>query len=343
MRWRCSNVAFASSQRVALTLLVSLSAGLSACAHSPLPSTELRFADSADPLVSEGFGACASDQPESISLDSDEPLVVIVHGCLSSGHEFKKLSEVFEFHGQQSICFNYDHRRTLRGTAVRLRRGLDALRARIPNRQITLLGHSQGGLVSRIALAELDDVVNTEQHDLRLVTVSSPFSGIHASRHCGLPWLHVMSLGITLAVCQGIAGANWVEIHPRSRYWTEPSVLDPGVYQHVQIITEEEGTCRVRDEDGECSEDDLVFTTDEQDNAIMSEDPRVEVARIHAGHAQVVGGGGVEPAALIAVLQEFNVLAPTEPARAGELVTLIRALFDEPEQAPAPRFSRATE
>lgn len=338
MRWRCNNAASASAQGVGLLALL---VGLSACARGPLPATALRFADATDPLMAEGFGACAADQPESISLNSDEPLVVIVHGCLSSGREFKKLSEVFAFHGQQSICFNYDHRRTLRGTAIRLRRGLDALRARIPNRQITLLGHSQGGLVSRIALAELDDEVDTEQHDLRLVTVSSPFSGIHSSRHCGLPWLHVLSLGITLAVCQGIAGANWVEIHPRSRYWTEPSVLDPGVYQHLQIVTDEEGSCRVRDEDGECSEDDLVFTTDEQDNPIMSEDPRVEVARIRAGHAQVVGGGGVDPSALIEVLQQFEVLASTAPERADALVTLIRALFDGEEEAPlTPRLSR---
>ena len=273
MRWSCGHGAFASS-RVTLFILIALVTALSACARGPLPATALRFADATDPLIAEGFGACASDQPDFISLNSDEPLVVIVHGCLSSGHEFKKLSEVFEFHGQQSICFNYDHRRTLRGTAIRLRRGLDALRARIPNRPITLLGHSQGGLVSRIALAELDDEVNTEQRDLRLVTVSSPFSGIHASSI--------------------------------STFRSSPTRKE-----HA-----------------------------EQDNAIMSEDPRVEVARISAGHAEVVGGGGVDPGALIEVLQEFEVLAATRPERAEALVTLIRTLFNVDARAPLARFSQ---
>lgn len=133
--------------------------------------------------------------------------------------------------------------------------------------------------MARIALAELDDEVDTRPRDLRLVTVSSPFSGIHSARHCGLPWLHVLSLGITLAVCQGIAGANWVEIHPRSRYWTEPHLLDEGVYEHLQIVTEEEGTCRRYGDDGTCDEDDLVFSVDEQENSVMEEDARVQATR----------------------------------------------------------------
>lgn len=321
--------------RFALIGCVVISAS---CGRGALPSAPLRFDDTTDPLVAEGFGACADEQPESISLDSDEPLVVIVHGCLSSGQEFKKLSEVFAFHGQQTVCFNYDHRRTLRGTATRLRRGLDALRQRVPNREITLLGHSQGGLVSRIALAELVEV-DTRQRDLRLVTVSSPFSGIRSARHCGLPWLHVLSLGITVAICQGIAGANWVEIHPRSRYWTRPNSLDPGVYEHLQIVTDEEGTCRRYDDDGTCAEDDLVFSVREQENAVIADDPRVRTTRIEAGHAQVVGSGDVEPHALIEVLQSHEVIAPTPPEREAELTRLIRELFP---RAARPNVSVAT-
>ncbi len=308
------------------------------CGGGLLPSTPLEF-EAGDPLVAEGFGACDEHQPESIALDSNEPLVVIVHGCRSSGSEFKKLSEVFAFHGQQTVCFNYDHRRTLRGTAVRLRRGLDALRTRVPDREITLLGHSQGGLVARIALAELDDEVLSAQHDLRLVTVSSPFSGIHSARHCGLPWLHVLSLGITLAVCQGIAGANWPEIHPRARYWTEPHPLDPGVREHLQIATDEEGTCRARDEDGECVEDDLVFGLSEQENTRM-EGVRVTSRRIRAGHAAVVGSAGAEPHALIALLQAHEVLAPTPAEREEDLAELVHSLFDLPETAPTLRATR---
>lgn len=311
---------------------------LASCGRGALPSTPLSFRN-ADPLVAEGFGACASEQPEEIELDSDQPLVVIVHGCLSSGREFKKLAEVFEFHGQQTVCFNYDHRRTLRGTATRLRQGLDALRERVPHREITLLGHSQGGLVSRIALAELDDEVMSAQHDLRLVTVSSPFSGIYAARHCGWTWLHVLSLGITVAVCQGIAGANWVEIHPDSRYWTEPRQLDRGVREHLQIVTDEAGTCRRRDENGECEEDDLVFSLREQENDQLG-DERVHTRRIHAGHAAVVGSAGAEPRELIRVLQEHEVLVPTPVEREAELAELVRQLFDAPEATPTLRAGR---
>lgn len=207
-----------------------------------------------------------------------------------------------------------------------MRRGLDELRQRVPEHEITLLGHSQGGLVARIALAELDEV-DTQPRDLRLVTVSSPFSGIRSARHCGLPWLHVLSLGITVAVCQGIAGANWVEIHPRSRYWTEPHDLDPGVHEHVQIVTDEADTCRRFEDDGTCAEDDLVFSVNEQENPAIEADPRVQTTRIEAGHAQVVGAGGVEPEALIEVLQSHEVLAPTPPERQAELARLVRALF----------------
>lgn len=308
------------------------------CGRGALPSTPLHF-EGGDPLIAEGFGACAEHQPASIALDSDQPLVVIVHGCLSSGREFKKLAEVFEFHGQQTVCFNYEHRRTLRGTAWRLRKGLDALRQRVPEREITLLGHSQGGLVSRIALAELEDEVMSAQHDLRLVTVSSPFSGIHAARHCGWPWLHVLSLGITVAVCQGIAGANWIEIHPGSRYWTEPRSLDRGVREHLQIVTDEEGTCRRRDEEGECEEDDLVFTLEEQENPHL-DDARVHTQRIRAGHAAVVGSGGVEPRALIRVLQENEVLAPTPHEREAELAELVDELFELPAETTTQHAER---
>jgi hypothetical protein len=206
----------------------------------------------------------------------------------------------------------------------------------VPDRKITVLGHSQGGLVSRIALAELEDEVEPKQHDLRLVTVSSPFSGIEAAKHCGQTWLHVVSLGITVAVCQGIAGANWVEIHPKSRYWTEPHDLDAGVYEHLQIVTDEAGTCRIRNEDGSCKKDDLVFTVREQVNSAMDEDRRVRVTQIRAGHAQVVGSGGTDPRALIEALQHHDVLEDTEPERRESLARLLDSLFAVPPEAPPP-------
>lgn len=299
-----------------------------------ITSTPVRFADATGtpgeetraPLELEGFAACTGDQPDAIALEPDQPLVVIVHGCFSSGSQFERLAEVFEFHGQQALCFNYDYRRTLRAAAVHLQDGLERLRRALPGQRITVLAHSQGGLVSRIALS-MGEAPPAEAGDLRLVTVSSPFSGIDAARHCGWAWLHVVSLDFTTAVCQAVTGANWVEIHPRSTYWREPRPLHPAVSEHLQIVTDEAGTCRRRDEEGACVEDDLVFSTDEQENARMAADERVHVRVLPAGHAAVVGGGGRVPRALVGVLQEHEVLAPTPPEREGELSALLRRLY----------------
>lgn len=305
-------------------------AGSAAC--GTLPSAQMHFVgDEHEPVLAEGFAPCRTEVPTRVDLDPSEPLVVIVHGCnASGGAEFEELATVFEARGQQTVCFNYDHRRTLRATAIRFRQGFDRLRRRFGDQPITVLGHSQGGLVSRIALSELDDDEHDgDVHDTRLVTVSSPFAGIQSARHCGLPWLHVLSLGITVAVCQGIAGSNWVEIHPRSRYWTEPRPLEAGVADHLQIVTDEEGTCRVEAEDGSCEADDLVFTTAEQLNPALETDERVRLEHLAVGHSAVVGA---DARPLIQMLERHGVIAP---------VAADPALTPDPAEPTPPPETRA--
>ena len=123
---------------------------LAACAGAPPRSVPVDFGQG--PIALEGFAPCSDAPSSGVDLSSDDPLVVIVHGCFASGAQFRVMSELFELNGQRTICFNYDDRHSLRATGRTLRRGLDTIRRRAPSREITLLGHSQGGLISRVAI-----------------------------------------------------------------------------------------------------------------------------------------------------------------------------------------------
>jgi len=303
---------------------------LAGCA-APLATAPVRFADPSkdqETLEIEGLASCRPDQPEALTLRTDEPLVVIVHGCFSSGGAFRELAEVFEFHGQQTACFNYHDRRGLLPTADRLRTVLDTLGRRMPEQEFVVLGHSQGGMVSRIAMSEVESDRPPPAGRYRLVTVSSPLNGIDAAAHCGLPWLHWLSLGITSGVCQAITGSKWPDIHPRSGYWTDPHPLSDGVSEHLMIVSDEAGSCRRRDDEGECEEDDFVFTTTEQQNPRITADERVRAVTIEAGHVAIVGENGIShPAQLIEALQEHGVMRPTPPDQQVAFESMIRRVY----------------
>jgi len=297
-----------------------------------LATAPVRFAASgpsqSEPIVIEGLASCSTDQPAELTLQPDEPLVVIVHGCFSSGGAFRQLAEVFEFHGQQTACFNYHDRRGLRPTAALLRESLDALGRQMPEQEIVVLGHSQGGMVARLAMSEIETEVAPPTGTFRLVTVSSPLNGIDAAAHCGLPWLHWLSLGITTGICQAITGSKWPEIHPRSGFWTDPRPLSEGVTGHLMIISDEQGSCRRQDDDGECEEDDFVFTTTEQNNPRIVVDPRVTPVTIEAGHVAIVGENGLShPALLIEALQEHGVMLPTPPDQRTAFESMIQRVY----------------
>ncbi|MDA3851809.1 MAG: hypothetical protein PF447_11115, partial [Spirochaetaceae bacterium] len=160
--------------------------------------------------------------------------IILVHGCKASSGNFKTLKEVFESRGQQAICFSYDYRNSIEDCSRELLMAINSLNDSINPPAITIIGHSQGGLVARRALiSNRQDgyVLNDNNQKIRLVTISSPFNGIKASSHCGSTTLHILSGGITLLICQAIAGSTWSEINPSSSFINDPGTMADKVYQ----------------------------------------------------------------------------------------------------------------
>ena len=315
----------AASRAVAsLMVLATLSSG---CVRNP--GTIIRTGPNQVGERMFGLYPCGEDRPEVAELDGTRPLTVLVHGCTSSGARFRTLSNVFEAHGQQTLCFNYNDRDFLNTSASQLAGALEAVQRNWQPQQITLLGHSQGGLIARRALqSDLPHgLVMQEGFQFRLVTVSSPFHGIASSADCSQYWLHVLTLTTTLAVCMGIAGNKWNEIPPGSGFMTNPSPLIGAVSQHLQIVTDERDTCRTLNDTGDCSVDDFVFGLEEQYSDIVSADARVTTVEIPSGHAAAVGENRVPPLRLIQVLQEQGVLVATPPAQEAEMVAFLDRLY----------------
>ncbi len=279
---------------------------------TPTRSQPIRFGTSdGDSLKAEGLDNCGRSSGV-IQLDPSEPLVILVHGCNSSSGRFRALAGVFEAHRQQAICFTYDDRASLEVSSERLIRAINALRSRMKNDHLTVLGHSQGGLVTRRALVRnrSDEIPPARGFRFRVVTVSSPFNGIAASSHCSLTGLHVASLGISALLCRFIAGAKWREIHAEAAFMRHPGGLSPEVFIHLKVVTDERHTCRVFDEKGLCVEDDFVFSIEEQYHPTVDRDRRTHNVEVNAGHVEIVGDGETAPLKLLSVLEQNGVLAP---------------------------------
>jgi pimeloyl-ACP methyl ester carboxylesterase len=272
-----------------------------------------------------GLGACTEQAPAQLPVDAAQPLVVLVHGCNSSEGRFRALAEVFALHGQQTVCFYYRDRERITASAARLRKALLALAAQRPDRELVLLGHSQGGLVARAAVAS-SSAGEALPGPIRLITVSSPFAGIEAARDCGLLGLHLGTLGTTVGICRVIAGAKWNQIHPAAKLVQAPRPLDPAVREHLLVVTDERDTCRRR-EGASCAEDDFVFSVAEQRSGALERDPRVQSRKVAAGHVEIVGEQGTAPDKLIGVLQQHGVLAATPADKRERLARLLRRLF----------------
>jgi hypothetical protein len=207
------------------------------------------------------------------------------------------------------VCFSYDERESLEASAAQLGDALRSLGAHQRNRDFTVLAHSMGGLVARRALVELEPGASQR---FRLVAISTPFSGILASRDCGNLALHVLSLGVTAAVCQLVTGSKWSEIPPGSTFTRHPGVLPDNVLEHLQIVTDEAGSCRTRAANGACAQDDFVFSIGEQTNPLVDSDRRVTRVVARVGHSEVIGLEGRPPTLLVGLLREHAVL--TAPA-----------------------------
>lgn len=275
-----------------------------------------------------GLYACDDETGNApVTLDPTRPLTIVVHGCTSSGERFKTLSGVFQAHGQQTLCFNYNDRDFLNTSATQLAAALSQVQSRLEPGELTVLGHSQGGLIARRAL-QLDlpqGLVVKEGFTFRLVTVSAPFAGIASSADCSRVWLHALSLSATVMVCLAVTGNKWTEIPPGSGFMT--NTFPTLATRHLHIVTDERGSCRSFAPDGRCTEDDFVFSLREQNVPLINEGPHVTTIKVQQGHSAVVGENGVVPRQLLEVLQAEGVLAQTPEVRRDAITAMLERLY----------------
>lgn len=300
-----------------------------ACGCWAAPSAVVRTGPGDPGQAIPGLTACTPETTGPLDIDPTRPLAVFIHGCNYSKGDFTTLAAVFEAHHQQTICFNYNDRDQLVKSSQELKDALGALERRMTPQQITVLGYSQGGLVLRHALSTLPSPTDSKGtgFEYRAVTIATPYGGIRASSHCGLPWLHVLSLGMTVGICEAIAGDKWTEIFPGSAFMAHPKSLTPRVSQFVKVVTDESNSCRRKRPDGSCAEDDVMFTVDEQQNDRVDADPRVASVNLTAGHVAIVGRPGMPPNALMTALQQAGILAQTPVDQRDAMATLLRRLY----------------
>lgn len=271
---------------------------------------------------------CSGKDDKLLKLKKDTPLVIIVHGCFSSAGRFKALSDVFAFHGQQTVCFNYNDRDSLEDSSEELIDALKSIDENLNTPKITIVGHSQGGLISRRALIQERENVyfRNSPNKIALTTISTPFNGIKASSHCGSKTLARLSLGLTKPLCKLITGAKYKEIPPNSEFIRSPGELTNLVETHIRIATNEENTCRTY-KDGKCVKDDYVFSVEEQIQEKVEKSRQLDPVLVNAGHAEIVGSFSIIPHKLIAVLQREGVMNSTGELRQSELTELLEHLY----------------
>jgi pimeloyl-ACP methyl ester carboxylesterase len=302
------------------TTTSELPPGLDHIDTSALPSPDLA-------LNIPGLGPCTDNPNRTLHLNSNRPVIVLVHGCFASAGRFRSLAQVFAYHGQQSACFNYDDRGSLTASATQFVNALEELARHLRNPQVTVIGHSQGGLVTRNALTAERNQPLGAQLDLRLVTISSPFAGIAAADHCVSPLARVVSLGLAVPICKLISGDKWYEITYASDFIREPGSLIGQVNEFIKIVTDERDSCRRYDNAGHCIEDDYVFSVEEQYYPPVDDSPRVIPVEVRAGHAEIVGRNGATPEKLISILQDQRILHATPATQADTLRALLVSLY----------------
>lgn len=282
-------------------------------------------------LVHASLGHCSGKGNKPLLVNSTQPITIIVHGCFSSAGRFRALADVYAFHGQQTACFEYDDRASLESTSAALLDALNEVKTKMPRAEITILGHSQGGLVARRAIVnDRPDELITIAENITLATVSTPFSGITAAEHCGWPLLTYLSLGLVKPICYLVTGSKYKEITPTSEFINKPGNMVEAVKRHVLIATDERDTCRAYNSIGKCSQDDYVFSLEEQRHLVVENDHRVEPVVISAGHAEIVGNEIIEPLKLIKNLQKHGIMRATPEDKQQELAALLKQLFTSP-------------
>ena len=331
-----SNFRIPGSRRKALGA-VAACVLLAACASQPeypanLPLENAGYLPEPDITVQiPSLTGCTSSQDKDLRLNSGQPVTVIVHGCFPSEGRFRSLADVFAFHGQQTLCFNYNDRDSLEVSSGELIRSLDALSKVLKTPTIQVIGHSQGGLVARRALTrERDDRLAADDAVISLTTISSPFGGIEAASHCGSQTLAWLSLGLVKPVCLMITGGKYKEIPPGSDFMLNPRRLLPLVDRHLKIVTDEKNSCRKYSDKSGCIEDDYVFSLLEQSQPAIEDDASLQEIRVKSGHVEIVGDANISPAKLIGILQQEGILRETPADSRASLERLLAHLYQVP-------------
>lgn len=274
------------------------------------------------------LGPCTDSPDNTLRFNSDAPMTVLVHGCDGSAGRFRSLAQLFAFHGQQAVCFSYDDRDSLVDSSNKLISAIDELSDHVKNRDITLIGHSMGGLVARKASEDaLANIWRQSDTKIKLVTVSAPLAGIEASRTCGKDWLHWLTLGLVPASCWAVTGDNWDEITPQSSFIRKVGPLSPSVERYLKVVTDERNTCRRATAEGNCIADDYVFSLGEQYHPVIDRYSVTTNVEVNAGHVEIVGYKDVAPRKLLSILQEQGVLSETSQNRKAALEILLTDLY----------------
>lgn len=287
-----------------------------------------RKAPSDRKITIPGLGPCADDSDPSLHLNSQEPVIVLVHGCLGSAGRFRALADLFAFSGQQAVCFSYNDRDSLMVSSAQLIASLEILAGQLQSKNIAVIGHSQGGLIARKALvADRPGTLQDIEANFELVTVSSPFSGIEAANHCSSTLTKILSLGLTIPICKLISGDKWHEITGSSEFIRNPGNLIPQVGNYLKINTDESGSCRRVNVHGNCVEDDYVFSLSEQHYPPVDEGAVVKNIDVTAGHVEIVGDRSVAPTKLVAILQQHGVMRTTPPEQFSAFGLMLTRLY----------------
>jgi pimeloyl-ACP methyl ester carboxylesterase len=318
---------------ILVLLLLAVTLGGCATPHHPvaIEAADPGRLPSAQREVSvDGLRPCNEGRERTLQIDPSQAINILVHGCNGSTGKFHALAEVLAFHGQQTVCFDYDDRDSLVVSSGQLATAVEALAQHLDTPKITVIGHSMGGLVARKAFIEdRPNPLRNGNIDLRLVTVSAPFAGIASARMCSAPALRIATLGLNDLVCWLISGDNWYEITSASGFIQHPGNLIPQVRSHLKVVTDERGTCRRRDEAGRCVEDDYIFSLDEQRYPPVTRAPRTTDVEVPAGHVEIVGESGVTPYKLIEVFQREGIVRATPPERQTAFQKLLAQLYGQ--------------
>ena len=272
--------------------------------------------------------SCTDSPVRTLKFNSSYPVTVLVHGCNGSAGRFRSLAQLYAFHGQQAVCFSYNDRDSLVDISGQLITALDSLASHIRNRNLMVIGHSMGGLVARKAMER--DRRGEWQNDnvnIKLATISAPFAGIEIASHCGIKFLHWLSLGTVPGICWAITGDNWYEITSASNFIRYPEPLLKSVQRYLKVVTDERDTCRSKSKNGSCIESDHVFSLAEQYHPVIDSYKQLINVEVEAGHVEIVGYKHVAPRKLLSILQQQGMLAPTPPERRVALERLLAKLF----------------